>query len=148
MIKNLHPLAGVLALLTIITFWLSTVSSELFGSTATVIAVKTSIPWGFLLLVPALALTGATGFTLAKGWRAGLVNTKIRRMPLIAANGLFILIPAALFLASKARISEFDAAFYTVQALELATGAANIVLLGLNMRDGLRMKNRLRLRKT
>ncbi|MBB5703382.1 hypothetical protein FHS76_003285 [Ochrobactrum daejeonense] len=147
MIRNLHPFAGALTLLTIITFWLSTVSSELFGSKAAIIAVKTSIPWGFLLLVPVLALTGATGFTLAKG-RTGLVDTKIRRMPLIAANGLLILIPAALFLSSKARIAEFDVVFYAVQALELASGAVNITLLGLNMRDGLRMKNRLGLRKT
>lgn len=31
-----------------------------------------------------------------------------------------------------------------VQALELAAGAVNIKLLGLNMRDGLKMKGRLR----
>jgi hypothetical protein len=30
-----------------------------------------------------------------------------------------------------------------VQTLELAAGTANITLLGLNMRDGLRMKGRL-----
>ena len=34
----------------------------------------------------------------------------------------------------------------TVQALELVAGATNITLLGLNMRDGLRMKGRLRRR--
>ncbi|NKB78690.1 hypothetical protein HED49_05005 [Ochrobactrum daejeonense] len=146
MIRNLHPFAGALTLLTIITFWLSTVSSELFGSKAAIIAVKTSIPWGFLLLVPVLALTGATGFTLAKG-RTGLVDTKIRRMPLIAANGLLILIPAALFL-FQSQNCRVRCCFYAVQALELASGAVNITLLGLNMRDGLRMKNRLGLRKT
>jgi hypothetical protein len=37
---------------------------------------------------------------------------------------------------------------YTVQALELAAGATNITLLGLNMRDGLTMKGRLRSRPT
>jgi hypothetical protein len=36
--------------------------------------------------------------------------------------------------------------FYAVQALELVGGAANITLLSLNMRDGLRMKGRLRRR--
>ena len=65
-------------------------------------------------------------------------------MPFIAANGVLILIPSALFLASKARAVEFDTAFYAVQALELAAGAANITLLGLNMRDGVRMKGRFR----
>lgn len=146
MTKIIHPLAGAAAILTIVTFWLSTAFSELFASEATVIAVKTTIPWGLLLLIPALMLTGGSGFALAKGRRAGLVSAKIKRMPLIAANGILILIPAALFLASKASAAEFDTAFYAVQALELIAGGANIVLLGLNMRDGLMMKGRLRRR--
>ncbi len=144
MIKITHLVAGALTLLTIATFWLSTALSELFASHAVVAVVKTAIPWGFLLLIPALAAAGGTGFALAKGRRAGLVGKKPKRMPLIAANGVLVLIPAALFLASKARAGEFDTAFYAAQALELAAGAANIALLGLNMRDGLKMKGRLR----
>ena len=144
MIKIIHPVAGVLAILTIATFWLSTALSELFASEATVIAVKTAIPWGFLLLIPALAAAGGSGFALAKGRRAGLVGAKLKRMPIIAANGVLVLIPSALFLAYKARAAEFDISFYTVQAIELAAGAANITLLGLNMRDGLKMKGWLR----
>ena len=146
MLKIIHPVAGALALLTIASFWLSTALSELFASEATVIAVKTAIPWGFLVLVPALAAAGGSGLALAKGRRAGLVGAKLRRMPLIAANGILVLIPAALFLAFKARAAEFDTAFYAVQALELVAGAANITLLGLNMRDGLKMRGRLRRR--
>lgn len=144
MIKLAHPTAGALALLTIATFWLSTALSELFGAEATVIAVKTAIPWGFLVLVPALMAAGGSGFALAKGRRGGVISAKIKRMPLIAANGLLVLIPCALYLAAKARAGEFDAAFYAVQALELIAGAANITLLVLNMRDGLKMKRRTR----
>ena len=144
--RIIHPVAGAVAMLTIATFWLSTALSELFGSRETVAAVKTAIPWGFLLLVPALVVAGASGFALSKGRRVGLIATKLKRMPLIAANGLLVLIPSALFPASKARVAEFDSAFYGVQALELAAGAANMMLLGLNMRDGLRMKGRLRRR--
>jgi hypothetical protein len=90
-----------------------------------------------------MAAAGGSGFALAKVRRAGLIGAKIKRMPLIAANGILILIPAALFLASKARAVEFDTSFYAVQALELVAGGANITLLGHNMRDGLRMKGRL-----
>ncbi len=144
MIKIIHPVAGVLAILTIATFWLSTALTELFASQAVVTAVKTAIPWGFLLLVPALAAAGGSGFALAKGRRAGLIGVKVKRMPLIAANGVLVLIPSALFLAYKARAGEFDMTFYAVQALELVAGAANITLLGLNIRDGLKMKGRLR----
>ncbi len=140
MSKVIHPVAGTVALLAIATFWLSTALSELFGSEATVIAVKTAIPWGFLILVPALATAGGSGFALAKGRRAGLVGAKIKRMPFIAANGMLILVPAAFFLAYKARHAEFDGVFYAVQALELIAGAVNVTLLGLNMRDGLKMR--------
>lgn len=137
--RIIHPLAGMIALLTIATFWLSTAISELFLSDAAVVAVKTTIPWGFLLLVPALAATGGSGFFLSRGQRAGLVGAKLKRMPFIAANGLLILIPAALFLASKARAGGFDTTFYVVQGIELLAGATNIALLGLGMRDGMRL---------
>ncbi len=144
MTKIIHPLAGALALATIATFWFSTLFSELFASQAIVVTVKTTIPWGFLILIPALAATGGSGFASAKGRRAGLIGAKVKRMPLIAANGILVLIPAALFLAAKARAAEFDMLFYVVQTLELVAGATNIALLGLNMRDGLKMKGRLR----
>jgi len=81
-----------------------------------------------------------SGFALAKGRPAGLIGAKIKRMPWIAVNGILILIPSALFLASKARAVEVDASFSAVQALELAVGATNIMLLSLNRRDGLKMK--------
>ena len=144
MTKIVHPVAGALAILTMATFWLSTALSELFASQAIVTTVKTAIPWGFLLLVPALVVAGGSGLVLARGGRTGLVGAKFKRMPLIAANGVLILIPSALFLASKARAADFDTGFYAIQALELAAGAANLALLSLNLRDGLKMKGRLR----
>src|SRR5579863_7538051 len=144
MTKFIHPMAGMLALLTIAAFWLSTALTELFASYSAVTAVKTAIPWGFLLLIPALAAAGGSGVILAKGRRTGLLGAKLKRMPIIAANGVLVLIPSALYLASKATAGEFDAAFYAVQALELAAGAANVTLLALNMRDGLKMAGWLR----
>ena len=144
MIKTIHPLAGALALLTIATFWLSTAFAELFASEAVVTIVKTAIPWGFLVLIPALMAAGGSGFALAGKRRGGIIDTKIRRMPLIAANGILILIPSALFLASKAEPASSMPDSMSAQTLELAAGAANIALLGLNMRDGLKMKGRLR----
>ena len=142
--KMIHPVAGALALFMIATCWLSTALTELFASQAIVTTVKTAIPWGFLVRIPALVAAGGSGFALAKGRRGGVIGAKAKRMPLIAANGILVLIPCALFLALKARAAEFDTGFYAVQALELTAGAANIVMLGLNMRDGLKMKGRLR----
>ncbi|MDJ0919206.1 MAG: hypothetical protein QNJ05_15715 [Woeseiaceae bacterium] len=143
MTKIIHPFAGVVALLTIATFWLTTLGTELFGSPMQITAVKTAIPWGMLLLIPAMAAVGGTGFTRAGGRRGGVLGTKARRMPIIAVNAVLVLIPAALYLASKARAGEFDTAFYAVQALELTAGSVNLALLGMSMRDGLRITGRL-----
>lgn len=144
MIKIVHPLAGALALLTIATFWLSTAISELLGDEALIVTVKTAIPWGFLILIPALAAAGGTGFKLAGRYRAGLVGSKAKRMPFIALNGVLLLAPTALFLAYKADLGAFDTSFYWVQGLELVAGAVNFTLLGLNMRDGLKLRSRQR----
>ena len=140
--KLIHPVAGTIALLTIATFWLSTVVTELTGTEGAIVAVKTAIPWGLLVLVPALAATGGTGFSTAGGRTTGLIGVKSKRMRLIAVNGLLVLVPSALFLAGKARAGEFDVAFFGVQLLELAAGAANLVLIGRNMRDGMRLAGR------
>lgn len=133
---RLHILAASLALATICTFWLSTVITELFLPHAAVIGLKTALPWGFLVLIPAMAAAGITGNKLARGRKGGLIGTKQKRMQLVAGNGLLVLVPSALFLAWRAGQDNLDTTFYAVQVLELVAGAANITLLGLNMRDG------------
>ena len=142
MTRFVHPIAGALAMVTIATFWLSTVVGELHGPPALVVAVKTTIPWGFLLLVPALAVVGASGIRLSRGRRDGLAAAKARRMRFVALNGVLVLLPSALFLAQKSQAGSFDTVFFAVQGLELLAGAANLTLLGLNLRDGLRMRAR------
>lgn len=143
-LRILHPVAGATALLTILTFWISTALVELFADAAAITLVKTLIPWGFAILVPAMAAVGFSGNRLGRTWRGRLVAAKTRRMPFIAANGVLILIPSALYLSFKAQAGAFDTAFYAVQSLELIAGAVNIALLMLNMRDGLRLSGRMR----
>lgn len=142
--RLVHPLVGSAALLTISAFWIATVSSELTGSPAPVVTVKLLIPWGLLLLVPTLAVAGGSGFALARGRHGRRIDAKRRRMRIIAANGLLVLVPSALFLAAKARAGELDAVFYAVQLVELLAGAINITLLGRSLRDGLALTGRWR----
>jgi len=143
MLRRLHPIAGTIAFLAILAFWMATVAVELAGGPVAVTFVKQAIPWGLLLLVPALAITGASGFRLAGASADPRILRKKRRMPFIAANGLLILVPSALYLASLATQGAFDARFYAVQALELAAGAINLALMALNLRDGMRLTGRL-----
>ena len=134
-----HALAGTTAMLIIASFWTSTLVSELFMDYAAVAAVKLGIVYGLFLLVPCLAATGGSGFVLGKSRTERLLDQKKKRMRIIAANGLFVMIPSALFLNYKAAAGEFDVSFYAVQLAELAVGAVQLTLMGMNFRDGLRL---------
>ena len=69
-------------------------------------------------------------------------RAKKKRMPVIAINGLVILVPAAIYLQAKASQGDFDTTFYAVQVIELIAGASNLILMGLNIRDGRAMAKR------
>jgi hypothetical protein len=144
MLKVLHPVAGLTGFVVILAFWLSTALSELFGTADMVVVVKTTIPWFFLLLVPALALAGATGARMAGASPSPRIAVKQLRMKIVAGNGLLVLMPAAFYLSYLASHAEFAGTFYAVQIVELLAGAINLTLMGLNIRDGLRLSGRLR----
>lgn len=99
---------------------------------------------GLWILIPAMAAAGGSGMFLGTSRKGRLVEAKKKRMPLIAANGLLVLIPCAIVLNRWAAAGSFDTIFYVVQAIELIAGATNFALMGLNVRDGLRMAGRLR----
>ena len=134
-IKRIHGAAAFIALMCIATFWLSTVISELFLSHSAVATVKRAILYAFVLLVPAIMATGMTGMKLGGKSSYPPIAAKRRRMPFIAANGVLILIPCAIFLSQRAGAGIFDGVFYAVQALELLAGAVNITLMALSIRD-------------
>ncbi|MFW2386711.1 MAG: hypothetical protein ACN4G0_00120 [Polyangiales bacterium] len=137
---KMHATAGVVGFLTIATFWTSTVVSEAFGTHAQIAMVKNAILWGMFVLIPAMALAGGSGMSLGRGRSETAVVQKKKRMPLIAGNGLLVLLPSAIFLATKANSGAFDTTFFAVQGLELIAGALNLTMMGLNIRDGLRLR--------
>lgn len=145
MLNLAHRIAGILAPLCIATFFLSTILVELLGSHAAVAQLKSLIVTpGLWVLIPAMAAAGGSGMVLSKSRKGRLVDAKKKRMPFIAANGLLVLVPCAIVLNHWAAAGSFDTSFYLVQAIELIAGAANLTLMGLNVRDGLRMTSRLR----
>ncbi len=145
MFRQLHAPAGVVGFLMILSFWSSTVISELSGSTEAIVMIKSAILWGMIALMPSLALAGASGMAIGRRRRRDApALAKKKRMPFIAANGVLVLIPSAIFLASKASAGVFDGWFYAVQAIELVAGAVNLGLMGLNIRDGFEMSRKRR----
>ncbi len=145
MLKRLHLVAGILAPLCVATFFVSTVVVELFGAGGAVAQLKSLIVTpGLWILIPAIAAAGGSGAVLSRSRAGRLVVSKKKRMPFIAANGLLVLVPCAIVLNRWAAAGSFDTAFVVVQAIELIAGAVNLGLMGLNVRDGLRMAGRLR----
>jgi hypothetical protein len=136
----IHGAAGTVALVTIASFWIATIVSELVGETAQIAGVKQGIVRGLVVLVPAMIAAAATGRVLAGPAPRGLSGKKYRRMRVVAALGALVLVPAALVLARWAAAGRLDSAFYAVQAIELMAGAINLTLLGWSFRDGLRLR--------
>jgi len=143
--KRIHLIAGILSPLLIATFFTATIMVELFGPHAAVAQLKALIVTpGLWVLLPCLAATGGSGMFIGKTRKGRLVEGKKKRTPFIAANGLLVLVPCAIFLNHWASAGIFDTRFYVVQALELLAGATNVTLLALNVRDGLRLAGRSR----
>lgn len=141
-----HAIAGTTAMLIVVGFWTATLVSEIFLDYAAVATVKHAIVYGLFLLVPFMAATGGSGFALGKSRKGYLLDRKKKRMAIIGANGLLVMIPAAIFLNGKAAAGEFDTLFYAVQTVELIVGVVQLALMSMNFRDGLKLAGKLRLR--
>ncbi len=140
---RIHAIAGGIGFLMILLFWTSTAITELFASQETVATVKGLILKGMFILIPAMAIAGGSGMAMGKNRTDTPAVAKKKRMPIIALNGLLILLPCAWFLAGKAAAGVFDTLFYVIQTVELIAGATNLTMMGLNIRDGLKMTGRI-----
>jgi hypothetical protein len=142
--RMVHAVAGTVAILLVATFLASTAYSELAMDGALIARTKRLILYGVCLLIPAMAMTGGSGFSLAKGRVGGIVDSKGRRMRIIAVNGLIIMLPSAIWLHMLAAERSFGTVFFIVQTIEIAGGTLQLYLLGRNFRDGLKLSGRLR----
>ncbi len=138
---KLHAAAGGVAMLTILAFQALLWRAEASGYPEDILAARVAILWGVaLVLVPAMAGAGISGAVMGRGWKRPEIAAKTRRMRIIAANGLLVLLPLAIalwWLASKGMVEE---RFFWLQRLEMLAGLVNLALLGMNMRAGLRLR--------
>lgn len=139
---RVHRGASFLAFALLVLFWTSTILSEWKGELSWIRRVKTFILSAIPILVIAMAVAGITGSKLAPKAKKGVLATKRLRLQIMAGNGVLVLIPSAVALWWMISQSEPSSSFYSVQAIELIAGALNLTLLGLNIRDGLRLRRR------
>ena len=153
--RTIHRVAGIAAFSLVAIFWSTSVIVELIGSREAIAITKEAIAWGLVALVPAVIAANGSGVYQARA-RAGhggvlpkLLVRKRRRGIAVAGIGLTVLAPCALWLAYQASGSgPLSGTFHSVQAIELAGGGINMILLGLNARDGYRMRGRPRFART
>lgn len=141
-IKIVHSIAAKLAFSLISLFFISTLAVELFGDRQAILQVKTLIMYGVILLILSMAATGISGIKMAPRANKGPIGKKKKRMPLIALNGIVILIPCAVYLHHLASHDQFNNLFYFIQGIELIAGATNLALMSLNIRDARRLKTK------
>jgi hypothetical protein len=131
----IHAAAGIAAFLIVASLQVATVLAEILAVPALIATVKTGVVLALFILIPIMAIAGLTGRRLAGPSPEDLPARKLRRLALAALNGIFVLVPCALYLAWRARAGLFDTWFFAVQALELGAGLVNLALIGLNIRD-------------
>ena len=128
LLVRVHLTAAVGAIAVIVTFLTSSAVTELVGTPGEVRLLRHGIMLGLPLLIACLATVALTGRHLAGRSRAPVVRRKQRRMQLIAAAGLVVLVPCAVVLNYRA--------LSALAIIELAAGGLNLALLALNFRDG------------
>ncbi len=131
---HLSAAVGALALIT--TFLLSSVITELMGNAADVHRIRQWIVFGLPLLVGCLAATALTGRRLARKSKASVLRRKQRRMQIVAAAGIVLLVPCAVLLSYLTASASARGVVSALEITELLAGALNLTLLVLNFRDG------------
>ena len=144
---RIHVIATVLAILAISTFFISSLMAELSGNFSLIKTVKQSILYALPLLIIAMPTLAITGNRLAGTSRSRNVMMKKRRMKFVMINGI-ILMSLAVFLYYQSHFKSINDLFLIAQITELVFGFVNLTLIGLNVRVGLILSGKLRLRKS
>ena len=140
--KKVHLVAALLSFATLAQYFVSVVLVEGFGNYAAIILMRHYLAFGLLILIPALLIAAVTGMSLATGRSSPLLRGKMNRMTTATALVILVLAPATLYLSMKAGSGAFDRSFVLVQLAELFVIGACLLLLGRNIRDGLKLSGR------
>ena len=142
-ILTAHIIATSIAVVTICCFFSISLIAEIVGNQEFIKQVKTGILYALPILLLVMPILGITGKKLAGTSKSPIVIAKMKRMKLVACNGI-ILISLAVYLYFRALTNTMDRTFLGVQIIELVFGATNLTLLGLNIKDGMKLSGRIK----
>lgn len=138
-LKKIHKIAAIFAFLFITSFLTSTIIADLFAAPQQIAQVKSTVLIFIPGLILAMMITGISAAKLYPGVMKGALKVKQTRMKIAAINGVLILLPAAIVLAKWSALGQFDDLYWAVQIVEIIAGMVNITMIGLNIRDGIRL---------
>ncbi|GIC78850.1 hypothetical protein [Moritella sp. F3] len=138
-LKKIHKTAAIFAFLFITSFLTSTIVADFFATPQQIAHVKSSVLMFIPGLILAMMITGISAAKLYPGVAKGPFKVKQTRMKIAAINGVFILLPAAIVLAKWSGLGQFNDLYWTVQIVEIIAGMVNLAMIGLNIRDGIRL---------
>ena len=136
-----HRASAIISTVCLEIFFLSTLYVVTQGSLESIALVKSLIVFpGFLVLIPAIAVAGATGYSFSTRKSGGIVGQKRKRMPWIGIVVVLIILPAAVALNQWASDSRFGVEYYLLQTLELVAQGIIIYLMIMNIRAGRKIR--------
>jgi hypothetical protein len=140
---RIHIAATITAVLTIVSFFISSLIAEISGDETIIRNVKEAILFLLPLLLVAMPASGITGSKLAGKSQNRILLLKKKRMIFIFINGV-TLIALACFLYYRSHHQTIDGVFWGAQVAEFVLGLTNLILIGLNIRSGFQLSGRLK----
>jgi hypothetical protein len=136
-----HKISTTFGVILVFLFLISTVISEVFGSLETITTVKRFIMYGVLVLIPIILVATVSGQSLAGTNNHLIILKKKKRMTWIGLNTIIVLIPSAIALYFLSSAENWGIWYVTIQVLEITSGITSVILMGLNIRDGIKLRD-------
>ena len=143
--RIVHLSASLIVLTCLVSSMLASLVVEHLGNAHSLAWLKDVIVFpGLVILITASVAMSGSGFVLASGRHARLIEKKKKRMMMIAAIAIGVLLPSALVLRDWATAGSFGLAYHVLQSGEYLAGGLALFLICQNIRDGLRLSGRMR----
>lgn len=142
-IVKAHLIATIIAALTILTFFSTSLYAEIKGDIELIKSVKAFILYALPIMILAMPILKITGDKLMGKSKNPTILAKAKRMKFVMLNGI-CLVSLAIFLYYRSHYQTIDGVFLIAQIAEFAFGLANLTLIMINAKIGMQLSGKLK----
>ncbi|MBS1776170.1 MAG: hypothetical protein JSS64_07800 [Bacteroidetes bacterium] len=142
-IVKTHLIATIVAALTILTFFSTSLFAEIKGDETLIKSVKAFILYALPIMVIAMPTLKLTGDKLVGKSKSPIILAKAKRMKFVMINGV-CLVSLAIFLYYRSHYQTIDGVLLVAQIAEFAFGLANLTLIFINAKIGMQLSGKLK----